>query len=137
MTDEESRTFGEWIRKRRTALGLTQEAVRANGGPSVGWLRTAENGQQPGKPRKLVLSHLDRALKWMPGTSSGLVSGELSAPTELNWEEVVGTATVGYLVTEAFVEQVEAEVPYMSLEQLRRIRAAVTTAIIIRNEATS
>lgn len=102
------------FRRERALRGLSaDEAARIAGLSPKTWSRI-ENGQ---KVRALTLAAAEKAFSDNP----------------IAEESEVG----GLLVSEAFIERVVAEVPYMSLDHLRRIRAAVTTAIIIRNEVSS
>ena len=48
-------SFGEWIRKRRTILGLTQEAIAEQVGYSIAMIRKIEDGERRPSPRAAVL----------------------------------------------------------------------------------
>jgi predicted ATPase/transcriptional regulator with XRE-family HTH domain len=48
-------SFGDWIRKRRTILGLTQEAVAAQVGYSIAMIRKIEDDERRPSPRAAAL----------------------------------------------------------------------------------
>ena len=48
-------SFGEWIRKRRTTLGLTQEAIAEQVGYSIAMIRKIEDGERRPSPKAAVL----------------------------------------------------------------------------------
>lgn len=68
--------LGRVVQRRRERLGVTQEAVAAQGGPSTATLRNIEN-VAGGSYRSKTLFALDEALGWYRGTSAALVEGEI------------------------------------------------------------
>lgn len=71
--------FGNIVHARRTELDLSQQAVRAAGGPSQPTLIKIERGDPPG-PTTGVLDKLDLALRWTPGSAAEALAG--GAPTD-------------------------------------------------------
>lgn len=60
---------------RRLHLHLTQEGVRAAGGPSVSWqTKLPKKTETPGPRHVEPLRQLDRALQWPDGTSMRLLT---------------------------------------------------------------
>jgi hypothetical protein len=65
---------------RRKHLRLTQQGVAAAGGPSVAWLtKLPYKTEEPSARHVQKLDSLDRALRWRPGTSWGLVTEDRSS----------------------------------------------------------
>ena len=61
------RYFGECVRARRIELGLTQEDVRARGGPSTATMNLIETWQKQSYSTH-TFTVLERALEWEPGS---------------------------------------------------------------------
>lgn len=62
------------VQQRRRELGLTQEAVRARGGPSTATMRMLEGGHQESY-RPGILADLERALQWTAGSVEAILAG--------------------------------------------------------------
>lgn len=72
------RRLAQYVFERRHALGLSQDDVRARGGPSTATLRHIEGALRTSyKP--YVISGLERALGWEQGSIRAILSG--SEPT--------------------------------------------------------
>jgi len=73
-------THSDWprlaafVRERRTDMGLTQEDVRAAGGPSTATMRLIEGGLQ-GAFQPATLRDLEDALRWRRGSVRAVLSG--------------------------------------------------------------
>lgn len=64
--------FSQHVKARRSALGLTQEEVRALGGPSDTTFTKIENMEwKPGRPG--TLRKLDASLRWHEGSSARIL----------------------------------------------------------------
>lgn len=82
--------FSHVLGARRQALGLTQRDVYAAGGPSPATLVRWEKGDDLSTPpRPSALDRLDGALRWAPGTTRKLLSGEISGEEALHSKPVV------------------------------------------------
>lgn len=67
MTEQElAIQAGQWIRQRRKELRLSQDEIRALGGPSTATLRVLESGKA-GTPQIGTTWTLERILGWRPG----------------------------------------------------------------------
>ncbi|EOM75952.1 hypothetical protein Rrhod_2706 [Rhodococcus rhodnii LMG 5362] len=81
-SDENIRTrFGDYVHRRRRALGLTQDEVTAAGGPSDAAQTRAENGTGPA-PSAETLRKLDLGLRWEPGSAARTLAGGEPTPIE-------------------------------------------------------
>lgn len=87
--------LGNVVRQRRHELNLSQPAIAAAGGPSVGVLSKLENGKLASPPSDRVLISLDRALGWMPGSCVAVLGGEhpTVASAGAGKEEIADEAT--------------------------------------------
>ncbi|WP_454199505.1 hypothetical protein [Nocardia sp. Marseille-Q1738] len=84
--------FGQMVKARRDALGLTQEEVSALGGPSDTTFTKIENLEwRPG--RTATLRKLDAGLQWEPGSSARILY-EGGDPIPLNQSGVGQPAAV-------------------------------------------
>lgn len=68
---ERKRLLGQWIRERRSELGLTQANVAELAGNNVSTetVRTYESGRSADRPTTRVLESIDQALGWCLGSS--------------------------------------------------------------------
>lgn len=73
------RRLGKYVEERRRGLGLTQEDVRARGGPSTATMRLIEGALQDSY-RPSILGRLERSLDWSAGSVQAILEG--SEPTE-------------------------------------------------------
>lgn len=81
--------LAELAKARRNQLGLSQAAVaKVVGGPSLASLKNIERGARGyGKSINSATSlALDKALRWSPGSTQRLVSGQASDPDPLDTE---------------------------------------------------
>jgi hypothetical protein len=62
------------VRERREDLGITQEQVAGNGGPSTATLRLIEGAAQE-TYRAKSLRQLEIGLRWMPGSVRSVLNG--------------------------------------------------------------
>ena len=76
--------FGRIVFNRRTELGLTQEGVSQNGGPTDTTMGKIENGEWTPGNRKVTLRKLDVGLRWAPGSAARTLAG--GDPTPLSDE---------------------------------------------------
>jgi transcriptional regulator with XRE-family HTH domain len=67
--------FGRIVYDRRDELGLTQEEVEENGGPTDTTLGKIENVEWTPGNRKITLRKLDVGLKWEPGSAKRTLNG--------------------------------------------------------------
>lgn len=72
-----SALLSEVVRKRREALGLTQEEVAQQGGPSLGTQRSIENAHAERYQQK-TLHSIDDVLGWTRGTSLALLGKNIA-----------------------------------------------------------
>lgn len=75
------RRLADHVYARRDALGLTQDGVRAAGGPSTATLRLIEGALQTSYKRR-ILSSLERALQWKTGSVEAILAGGEPMPIE-------------------------------------------------------
>lgn len=73
--------FGKIVRGRRLARGMTQDQVKAAGGPSDKRQTKIENGTPPA-PSVTTLAKLDKALDWAPGSAAATLNGGTPTPLE-------------------------------------------------------
>jgi hypothetical protein len=73
-TDGDWRRLATYVTRRREALGKTQAAVAADGGPSVATLRQIEDGERANY-RGGILVRLEQALLWKPGSIDTILAG--------------------------------------------------------------
>jgi len=66
--------LAEFTRERRVELGLTQEDVRAAGGPSTATMRLIEGALQE-RYQLSTLRDLERALRWGRGSAASILDG--------------------------------------------------------------
>lgn len=71
------------VTKRRTQLGMTQQDVQASGGPATATLRNIEGGHQTSY-RGVILSRLEKALEWEPGSVDAILAGGEATPSQAN-----------------------------------------------------
>ncbi|MFC5184413.1 hypothetical protein [Actinomadura harenae] len=76
---EDWQRLAECVSQRRAQLGLTQEDVRAAGGPSTVTLRYIESASQDSY-KSNSLTRLERALDWAAGSVEAVLAG--GEPTE-------------------------------------------------------
>jgi hypothetical protein len=69
------------VRTRRTELGLTQEDVRAAGGPSTSIMRMIEGSLQSSY-RPNILHRLEVVMQWRPGSVRVVLAGGHPVPLE-------------------------------------------------------
>ncbi|MFC7446456.1 helix-turn-helix domain-containing protein [Rhodococcus daqingensis] len=81
MVSESRARFGRFVTERRRALNLTQDEVRAAGGPSDAAQTRAENGTGP-EPSQRTLRRLDTGLNWAPGSAARTLLGGVPDPLE-------------------------------------------------------
>ncbi len=62
------------VSERRADLGMTQEDVRAAGGPSTATMRLIEGGHQS-RYQPVILGRLETALKWERGSVRRILAG--------------------------------------------------------------
>ncbi|GAS92639.1 helix-turn-helix domain-containing protein [Mycolicibacterium brisbanense] len=67
--------FGRIVLSRRIELGLTQEEVERNGGPTDTTLGKIENGEWTPGNRKTTLRKLDVGLRWRDGSAQRTLAG--------------------------------------------------------------
>lgn len=70
---EDLRRLGRHVRDRRLALGMSQAAVAAKGGPSTGVLSKIETGVKTYGDR--VIIPLERVLRWERGSVAAILAG--------------------------------------------------------------
>ena len=80
--------LAEATRERRVELGMTQEDVRAAGGPSTATMRLIEGALQRSY-QPATLRDLEKALRWERGSAARLLGGE-PAPLQVEAESVRG-----------------------------------------------
>ena len=73
-TGRDWQRLGALVSERRGDLGLTQEDVRAAGGPSTATQRLIEGGHQS-KYQPVILGRLETALKWERGSVRRILAG--------------------------------------------------------------
>ena len=66
--------LAEFTRERRTELGMTQEDVRAAGGPSTATMRLIEGALQPGY-QPATLRDLEKVFQWERGSVARILAG--------------------------------------------------------------
>lgn len=66
--------LGRYIVQRRTELRMTQEDIRASGGPGTLTLRKLEAGKASNY-RPMVIAHLEAALGWANGSADRILNG--------------------------------------------------------------
>ncbi|SEL57284.1 helix-turn-helix domain-containing protein [Rhodococcus maanshanensis] len=81
MVSESRARFGRFVTERRRALNLTQDEVRAAGGPSDAAQTRAENGTGP-EPSQRTLRRLDIGLNWAEGSAARTLLGGVPTPLE-------------------------------------------------------
>lgn len=70
------------VRDRRTDLGMTQEDVRAAGGPGTATMRLIESGLQEKDHHPAILARLEDALRWRRGSVAAVLAGGDPVPLE-------------------------------------------------------
>ena len=82
-------------RRRRSALGLTQEQAAARGNMPVRTYTAVEGAKRKSSYRATTLARLDQALSWEPGTASRMMSTERYRPddTDSPVVEALGSLT--------------------------------------------
>lgn len=108
------RRLADAVIRRRTELGMTQQDVQAAGGPATATVRNIEGAHQTSY-RGVILSRLEKALGWRPGSVEAiLASGEAtltqpSNPHSGDLRERVRSAfhskTLGDLLVERGIRQ--------------------------------
>lgn len=73
--------LSEAVRERRETLGMTQQDVQAAGGPAVATMRILEGARQENY-RGVILSRLEKALRWTPGSVQRVLGGGDPTPIE-------------------------------------------------------
>lgn len=73
--------LAEYVRERRTELGITQEDVRHAGGPSTATMRLIEGALQEAY-QPSILARLERALRWQPRSVQRILGGGEPAPLD-------------------------------------------------------
>lgn len=81
MDSAKLKRFGKVVRSRRLALGLTQDQVHANGGPSDKRQTQIEKAAPPA-PSLTTLAKVDAGLRWKPGSAAATLNG--GDPTPLD-----------------------------------------------------
>jgi len=66
--------LADLVSERRADLGMTQEDVRAAGGPSTATMRLIEGGHQS-RYQPVILGRLETALKWERGSVRRILAG--------------------------------------------------------------
>jgi hypothetical protein len=89
MVSESRARFGRFVSERRRALNLTQDEVRAAGGPSDAAQTRAENGTGP-EPSQRTLRRLDTGLNWAEGSAARTLLGGVPRPLEAEPERDAG-----------------------------------------------
>jgi DNA-binding XRE family transcriptional regulator len=83
VSPEQKRKLGDWIARRRDELGISQDRLAANGGPSAETLRQWESGNIPDNPKLKTLEKLDAGLQWARGSArTVLIDGSEPSPTQ-------------------------------------------------------
>lgn len=100
--------LGSLVQKRRFQIGLTQEEVRAAGGPSTATMRLIEGGLQDSY-RPGVLADLERALQWEHGSVDLVIAG--GDPIPLRQDEMA----------DATPQQMAAAINGLSDEELKEL----------------
>jgi hypothetical protein len=78
---EDWQRLAEHVVSRRVSLGLTQQDVRAAGGPSTATMRLIEGALQT-TYKDMVIGRLEKALNWGPGSVRSILAG--GDPTPLH-----------------------------------------------------
>ena len=73
-TGKDWRRLADLVSERRADLGMTQEDVRAAGGPSTATMRLIEGGLQS-RYQPVILGRLETALKWERGSVRRILAG--------------------------------------------------------------
>jgi hypothetical protein len=73
-TGSDWQRLGELVSERRADLGLTQEDLRAAGGPSTATQRLIEGGRQD-RYQPSILAREERALQWERGSVRRILAG--------------------------------------------------------------
>jgi transcriptional regulator with XRE-family HTH domain len=89
MVSESRARFGRFVSERRRALNLTQDEVRAAGGPSDAAQTRAENGTGP-EPSQRTLRRLDTGLNWAAGSAARTLLGGVPDPLEAEPDRAPG-----------------------------------------------
>ena len=80
-TGKDWRRLADLVSERRADLGMTQEDVRAAGGPSTATMRLIEGGHQS-RYQPVILGRLETALKWERGSVRRILAGGNPAPVD-------------------------------------------------------
>lgn len=78
-TSRDWQRLGALVSERRGDLGLTQEDVRAAGGPSTATQRLIEGAHQS-RYQPVILARLEAALGWQPGSVRRILAGGEPVP---------------------------------------------------------
>ncbi|TQF69226.1 helix-turn-helix transcriptional regulator [Rhodococcus spelaei] len=81
MVSDNRARFGRFVIERRRTLNLTQDEVRAAGGPSDAAQTRAENGTGP-EPSQRTLRRIDTGLNWAAGSAARTLLGGHPEPLE-------------------------------------------------------
>jgi hypothetical protein len=71
--------LAQHVRERRVELGMTQEDVRAAGGPSTATMTLIEGAKQD-KYELYILARLENALRWRKGSIRDILAGGDALP---------------------------------------------------------
>jgi hypothetical protein len=108
--------LAEFTRERRVDLGMTQEDVRAAGGPSTATMRLIEGALQSGY-QPSTLRDLEKVLRWERGSVNAILSGGdpvPAGPALAPATRPTGVRVIDEAATDAelapFIWQIEREV---------------------------
>lgn len=110
---EDWRRLATYVNKRRHLLGLTQQDIRSLGGPSTATMRLIEGALQDSY-RPMVLSSLEKALRWAPGSIEAILAGGEPTPS-------VQATTAVALTSHARATAYPAEVRAVSSEPVLQL----------------
>jgi hypothetical protein len=92
-TDKDWQRLADLVSERRADLGMTQEDVRAAGGPSTATQRLIEGALQS-RYQPVILGRLETALKWERGSVRRILAGRDPVAVDSEPEPVTATASV-------------------------------------------
>ena len=126
-TDRDWQRLADRVRERRTDLDLTQEDVRAAGGPSTATLRLIEGALQDNY-QQIILRRLEDALGWQRGSVRRVLDGD--EPALASPEPVTSS---GGITLPSFTVTGSAE-PAAVTDDATAMETAVVTAALPRQE---
>lgn len=117
--DADWERLAQYVLERRSALGLTQEEIAADGGPSTATQRLIEGALQRNY-RPMSLYALDRALGWSTGSHRLVLTGA-EPVVEVAVDELLRRRRGGGATTSTEVSDPPANVPVDEDEVLFRL----------------